>query len=366
MDDSVAVVVLERSVGLPASVAESLPRSEDARYFDSETTGLSTGSGTVLFLAAVGRVDDDRLIVRQYLLADYPGERALLELVASDLAGGRRVVSYNGRAFDMPLLRGRLALHGMHAATAALPAAHDDLLHPARRLWRRALGSVRLAEVERAVLRVRRMSECASWEIPGRFFAYLNGAPADILREVVDHNAQDVASLVLLQAELARLRTGGWRAAALVDPRGMALELMGVGAASDALEILEAAVDGCSDDDEAARLRRLAARLLVTSGQPDRAEALWRAATGHATVDSATSWIEIARLRERYRGDLAGALEAAHAASRALDLALALGRGGGITQIGRARLLVERRRRRLSRRLAVANRRAERAARHVA
>ena len=361
------VIVVERSAELPPSVAEWLPRSDGAGYFDTETTGLSTGSGTVVFLAAVGRVARGRLVVRQYLLADYPGERRLLDLVASDLAGGERVVSYNGRAFDMPLLFGRLALHGLHAAAAALPDAHDDLLHPARRVWRRTLGSVRLAELERTVLRVHRGSDCASWEIPSRFFAYLRGAPAEVLREVVDHNAQDVASLVLLEAELSRLRGGGWRTARSIDPRGMALELLRADAAADAVELLEAGAENCSDAGEAARLRRLAARLLVGSGHVERAEAVWRAATGRATVDAAYSWIEIARLRERHRGDVAGALEAADAASRVLDLALALGRGGAIAEIARARIAVEGRRRRLRRRVAVAaRRRGAPALRHVA
>ena len=360
------VVVLERSVDLPPSVAQWLPHADGARYFDTETTGLSTGSGTVVFLAAVARIADARLVVRQYLLADYPGERRLLELVANDLGGGRRIVSYNGRSFDMPLLFGRLALHGLHAEAAALPQAHDDLLHPARRVWRRTLGSVRLAEVERAVLQVHRASDCASWEVPGRFFAYLRGAPAEILREVVDHNAQDVASLVLLEAELARLRSGGWRTAVAVDPRGMALELLGANAAAEALELLLTAVEDCPDPTEATRLRRLASRLLVGNGHPDRAEALWRSATGRATVDAANSWIEIARLRERHGGDLLGALEAADAASRVLDLALALGRGGGIADIGRTRIIVERRRRRLRRRVDVATRRGTPPLRHVA
>jgi hypothetical protein len=49
-----------------------------------------------------------------------------------------------------------------------------------------------------------------------------------------------------------------------------------------------------------------------------------------------------------------------------LDLALALGRGGSIEHIGRARLLVERRRRRLTSWVAAAERRELRAARVAA
>ena len=80
-------------------------------------------------------------------------------------------------------------------------------------------------------------------------------------------------------------------------------------------------------------------------------------------MDAATAWIEVARIRERHRGDLAGALAAATAASRVLDLALALGRGGSMDAIGRTRLRVEGRVRRLRRWVAAADRRAARAAR---
>ena len=360
------VAVVERSVALPASVAARIDEVCAPRYFDTETTGLSTGSGTVVFLAAIGSVDGGMLRVRQYLLPDYPDERALLETVAAELAGGDRIVSYNGRAFDLPLLAGRLRFLALAPVIDTLPGRHDDLLHTARRLWSRTIGSVRLAEIERSVLRVRRASDCPSWEIPARYFAYLRGDSARVLREVLDHNAQDVASLVLLEAELTRLRTGGWREPSLVDPYGMALELLGAGTAVDALELLEASAGSCTDAGEAARLRRLACRLLVGRGDIAGAERIWGAATGRASVDAATSWVEIARLRERHAGDVAGALAAADAASRALDLTLALGRGGAIHEIARARLVVERRRRRLARRVAAAARRAAAASRQVA
>ena len=359
------VVVIERSVALPRSVAARIDERCAPRYFDTETTGLSTGSGTVVFLAAVASIRDGVLLIRQYLLPDYPDEAALLEMVAADLGGGDRIVSYNGRSFDMPLFSGRLRFHALAPVIDTLPGRHDALLHTARRLWSRTIGSVRLAEIERTVLRVRRSSDCPSWEIPARYFAYLRGETPGILREVVDHNAQDVASLVLLEAELARLRTGGWREPSLVDPYGMALELLGAGSTADVLELLEGSADACTDAHDAARLRRLAGRLLVSSGDIAGAERIWRAATGRASVDAATSWVEIARLRERHAGDLPGALDAADAASRALDLALALGRGGGMHEIAKARLIVEKRRRRLARRVAAATRRAAAAERRA-
>ena len=356
-------LVVERSVPLPAGVAELLAPLPRASYFDTETTGLSTGAGTVIFLAASARLEGRNVLVRQFLLPDYPHEPALLRALAADLGSVERLVTYNGRAFDLPMLAARLTVHGLFSEQAGLPAAHDDLLPDARRLFRRPLGGARLADVESGILGVRRLSDCAGSEVPARYFGYLRGGSPDILAEVLDHNFQDVVSLALLEAEIIRLRAGGWREAQVLDPRGMALDLLRQGAVDDALELVETAQAVAADPKEANALRRVASRLLITLGQVDRAEELWSLGTRRASVDAATAWIEVARIRERHRGDLRGAMDAATAASRVLDIAFVLGRGGSIAEVGRTRLAVERRLRRLRRWVEAAERRAARQSR---
>jgi hypothetical protein len=271
-------------------------------------------------------------------------------------------VTYNGRSFDVPMLAARLTVHGLFREQARLPETHDDLLPDARRLFRRPLGGARLADVEAGVLGVRRSSDCPGSEVPLRYFGYLRGGSPDILAEVLDHNFQDVVSLALLEAELCRLRDGGWRDARVLDPRGMALELLRAGAVDDALELVEAAQAVAADPTEATALRRVASRLLIALGQPRRAEELWTGGTRRASLDAATAWIEVARIRERHLHDLDGALEATTAASRVLDLAFALGRGGGLREIGAVRLRVDSRLRRLRRWTAASRRRAGQAA----
>jgi hypothetical protein len=213
------------------------------------------------------------------------------------------------------------------------------------------------------VLGVRRTSDCAGSEVPARYFGYLRGGSPDILAVVLDHNLQDVVSLALLEVELSRLRSGGWREAQVLDPRGMALDLIRRGAIDDALELVETAQAITADPAEANALRRVASRLLLATGEIERAEELWRLGTRRASVDAAGAWIEVARIRERHSRDLVGALDAAAAASRVLDLAFALGRGGSLDAIGQTRLRVERRLRRLRRWVAAADRRASRASR---
>jgi len=353
-------LVVERTQEVSHAVAEALAEYPEAAYFDTETTGLSTGAGTVIFLAAVARVDGRRITVRQYLLPDYPHEPAMLRAIAADLATAPRLVTYNGRSFDMPMLAARLTVHGLFTQQASLPAEHDDLLPDARRLFRRPLGGARLADVEAGILGVRRASDCPGSEVPARYFGYLRGGSPDILAEVLDHNYQDVVSLALLEAELHRLRTGGWRTATKLDARGMALELLRSGAFEDALELVESAQALVPDPKEANALRRVASRLLIALGHVERAEELWEVGTRRASVDAATAWIEVARIRERHRSDLRGALEATAAASRVLDIAFALGRGGSMAEVGRTRLTVERRHRRLRSWVAAAERRGAR------
>lgn len=356
-----AAVVVERRVPLSPAVVANLAGLPPACYFDTETTGLSTGAGTVVFLAGLAHVEGTQLVARQLLLPDYPHEAALLRLVAAELAALPRVVTYNGRGFDLPLLTTRLTVHRLFRELAALPERHDDLLPVARRLYRRILGGARLADVEAGVLGVVRTSDCPGSEVPSRYFGYLRGGSPDLLTDVLDHNLQDIVSLALLEAEVTQLRAGGWRVATVLDRHGMAVELLRHGATDEALEVVEAAMAPGVDQDRAHSLRRMATRLLLGAGEVDRAEALWTAATRRASTEAAAAWLEVARIRERHRGDLHGALEAAATASRVLDLAFALGRGGGILAIGQVRIRVEARLRRLRRWVAAAERRRARA-----
>src|SRR6185312_6842466 len=96
-------LVIERRTTLPAEAARWLAGIPSTAYFATETTGLSTGAGTVIFLAGVAIVDGASVTVRQFLLPDYPYERPLLRALLSELAATERLVTYNGRSFDVPM-----------------------------------------------------------------------------------------------------------------------------------------------------------------------------------------------------------------------------------------------------------------------
>ena len=79
-------------------------------FFDTETTGLG-GSGAVAFLIGFGSLTDDGFEIRQYVLPDYSDECAMLEDVLAECTDDRTLVSYNGAAFDVPVVRDRMIIN---------------------------------------------------------------------------------------------------------------------------------------------------------------------------------------------------------------------------------------------------------------
>jgi uncharacterized protein len=176
---------------------------ERALYLDTETTGLGGGTGNRAFLVGMGYFDaaGDAFVVEQLLLREPDDEPALLEIVRQRLAAAELFVTYNGKAFDVPLLRARMVM----ARVGALPERpHLDLLHVARRLhaargWRMTLGAV-----ERRVLGFSRGPDVAGAEVALRYAHYLYSGDEAGLDEVVTHNHQDTLSLVALTGHYGR------------------------------------------------------------------------------------------------------------------------------------------------------------------
>ena len=119
-------------------------------FLDTETTGLAGGTGTYAFLIGLAWWDAGALQVEQLFMRDFTEEYSLLHELAARVAERPVLVTFNGKTFDWPLLDSRFTM----TRTISTPrlAAHLDLLHPARALWKLRLGSVRLVDLERHVL----------------------------------------------------------------------------------------------------------------------------------------------------------------------------------------------------------------------
>ncbi len=170
-------------------------------FIDTETTGLSTAAGTLAFLVGVARFDDQSLTVEQMLLRGHHDEPAMLRHLAEHLAEASCIVSYNGKSFDWPLLRTRFVMNRIPAPP--LPP-HLDLLHCARRLFKRRLGSLRLVQMEREVLGFTREHDVDGSEIPGIFLHFLRSGRPGRLDGVIEHNANDLIALAAFLGEIVR------------------------------------------------------------------------------------------------------------------------------------------------------------------
>lgn len=167
-----------------------------ALYFDTETTGLGGGAGVLAFLIGLAWFDDElRLHSEQLLLRSPAEELPLLEAFAERLEACELLVSYNGKAFDLPLLNGRMVMNHRHK----LPErAHLDLLHIARRLHKSRLGACRLISLESDVLGFVRGPDIAGVDIAPRYAHFLRSGDESVLEQVVEHNAWDVVSMAAL------------------------------------------------------------------------------------------------------------------------------------------------------------------------
>ena len=172
-------------------------------FLDTETTGLAGGAGTYIFLVGVGYFEGDQFCVRQYFMRDYNEERALLSALNDLLANFKAVVSYNGKTFDLPLMESRYIMSGMKMSLK--DPYHFDLLYPARRLWKRRLESCSLSTVERDILGVIREDDVPGYLVPEIYFRYLKTKDARALKQVFEHNLQDILSLVALVSRMCFL-----------------------------------------------------------------------------------------------------------------------------------------------------------------
>ncbi|MEJ5224255.1 MAG: ribonuclease H-like domain-containing protein, partial [Anaerolineales bacterium] len=110
-----APIRLEAALGTLAAwaVDERISRLSlsDLAFLDTETSGLSGGTGTYAFMVGVGRFMDGEFRLAQFFMRDPGEEAAMLEAIADFIAPCAALVTYNGKAFDAPLLRTRYTLH---------------------------------------------------------------------------------------------------------------------------------------------------------------------------------------------------------------------------------------------------------------
>jgi uncharacterized protein YprB with RNaseH-like and TPR domain len=275
-------------------------------FLDTETTGLQGGAGTYAFLIGVGRFDGEEFHLAQFFMRDPAEEPAQLAALEEFMAPCDALVTFNGKAFDLPLLWSRYIVQGWRPPFAE--TAHVDLLHLARRLWRDRLPNRSLGSLEVEILGAARTNEdVPGWMIPQLYFDYLHSGDARPLKNVFYHNAVDVVSMAALFNHMAGV---------LADPLG--------GQVNDGIDVVAMAklFESMGELDRATRLyihglehdlpepnlieaiQRLAMIHKRQENFPE-AVALWERAASHQHLDA---HIELAKFYEHRLRDAEQAL----------------------------------------------------------
>ena len=248
-----------------------------ALFLDTETTGLAGGAGTVAFLVGLAWWHEGTLVLEQLLVRALGEEAPMLERLAERIANASMLVTFNGKSFDMPLLRTRFVMARM---TAPAEPPHLDLLH------KRMRQGCRLVAIEREVLGFERQDDVESGDVSAYYLHFLRTGEAGALLGVIEHNAWDVvamAALVGLYGEPMH------RALAAGDLVGVARTLHRAGALDRAQLAAQAAVE------QHAAPESLRARADIAKARGDRAraladfEALGRRSTTHPFASSSRS-----------------------------------------------------------------------------
>ncbi|MCL6555180.1 MAG: ribonuclease H-like domain-containing protein [Burkholderiales bacterium] len=172
-------------------------------FLDTETTGLAGGTGTLPFLLGLARIEGNTLRLCQFFLTGFTGEAAMLEAARRFGEKAAQLVSFNGKAFDVPLLATRYRL-----ARRADPFSrlnHLDLLHPTRTAFARTWPDCRLQTAEQRLLGFYRKDDLPGALVPQVWFDFVRRGDFARVPAIVQHNRWDLMSLAALAARLAAL-----------------------------------------------------------------------------------------------------------------------------------------------------------------
>lgn len=270
-------------------------RVEDLLFFDTETTGLGTGAGTTIFLFGLGYFREGSFILEQFFLPELSQEPALLADFSKKLELFKVIVSYNGKGYDWSLVDTRFSLHRLPLPDHLI---HGDLLHSARKLWKRRLPSCRLHEVEAHCLLIRRKEDIQGYMAPQYYFEFLRSRQYHLLEGVFRHNRSDILSLVHLLTHILRRLGGSADDAEASEKLALGKWLLEAGDVERGVEWLEKALE---DQSLARSLRGEVYRLLAERWKRekewDKAVCCWERWTGEPGWDI-TPFVELAKYYE--------------------------------------------------------------------
>jgi len=288
-------------------------------FLDTETTGLAGGSGTYAFLIGAGSINNDGFRVRQFFMRDFSEEASVLHSLAEYIARFDVLITYNGRAYDQPLLETRFTMCRARHPFGRME--HLDLLYGARRLFRLRLENCRLVNLENQILGFEREGDIPGEMIPYCYFEYLRSRRAFRLPPIFHHNVLDIVSLACLTGVIPESfrDPANVRARHGMDLLGLARWLQVSGRIDEAHRLLRRAIDmGLPDEHLFATL--------FAAGQLEKKQGLVHAALATFTdlslspnVFRARAYEELARHYEHRERSFGMAIECVRAARQIAD-----------------------------------------------
>ena len=186
----------QRGRKAPHLVTHANMKADELLFVDIEATGFI---GNLIFLLGVLSIEPEGAVLKQVFARDYTEEKALVEFWLRMVANHPALVSFNGKTYDLPFIRDRIAFHRMKWDEEPI---HLDLLHMARRKWKHELPDCKLTTLEFHVCGRRRVGDIPSAEIPYVYHEFVRtGDPEEILK-VFHHNALDVITMAELMIKL--------------------------------------------------------------------------------------------------------------------------------------------------------------------
>lgn len=169
---------------------------EEIMFLDLETTGLGT---TPIFLVGTMECSNDGFHFRQYFARDYSEEISILSAINHRMRDSRMLVTFNGKSFDEPYLRNRAVATGLEMNT---PRAHLDLLHEARKRYRRELPNCKLQTLEQMICGRYREDDIPGSEIPAAYHEFVRTGDACKIQLILQHNLYDLLTMADLMNRL--------------------------------------------------------------------------------------------------------------------------------------------------------------------
>jgi len=280
---------------------------QKALFLDTETTGLSGGTGTFAFMVGLGFFQEDGFSILQFFMRDYSEEKASLSLINDLLEPFQFLVTFNGKQYDIPLLETRFILCRMKTKLREMP--NFDLLYPSRKIWKGAYDNCRLVTLESQLLGMERGDDVPSEWIPQLYFEYLQTGNAQKIHPVFYHNQMDILTMVALAGrihlvyhdpQVARPRRG-------VEHLALGRLFWEHGCPEKAIHCLEIALKRCDEELTWSVMRWLSMAFKKT-GQAERALSLWEEMLTWPYQEDVTPYIELAKYHEHRRKDFETAM----------------------------------------------------------